>query len=413
MKAAPRHPWAILASVVMLVTLLLSAPARLEAGPVKIGYLDSFTGGLSVYGIPARDAFMIAVEEWNAKGGAGGRKIEVVTRDEQGRADTAVRAARELYLDEKVDFVVGITSSASGVAIADLTKQLKRLVILTGAFSSRIIDEFGHRHIAKVSMNSVKESYTLAQYLRKQPWKKYYLLGQDYEYGRVALSAAMEILRKDRAEITTAGQAFAPFGTADYAPFITAALGANPEVVLTSLVGPDVNTFLTQAQPFGFLDKTRLVGFVLAEVHATVPMGEKYPARIATTSNFPFYLIDTPEAKAFVRKFRQRTGHWPNNNALFGYNAANFLFTAIEKANSTDTEKVIDALQGLTIGAPTGRLTLRACDQQVMNPDWVGTTDRVDPELKFVVIKDALKVEGPEGWRSCEEIKQLRAAPKR
>ena len=67
-----------------------------------------------MYGIPARDAFMIAVEEWNAKGGAGGRKIEVVTRDEQGRADTAVRAARELYLDEKVDFVVGITSSASG-----------------------------------------------------------------------------------------------------------------------------------------------------------------------------------------------------------------------------------------------------------------------------------------------------------
>ncbi len=413
MKVPPSLHWAISILGLMLIILLLAPPAHLAAVSTKIGYLDSFTGGLSVYGIPARDAFMIAVEEWNAKGGAGGRKIEVVTRDEQGRADTAVRAARELFLDEKVHFVVGITSSASGVAIADLTKQLKRLVILTGAFSSRIIDEFGHRYIAKVSMNSVKESYTLAQYMRKQPGKRYYLLGQDYEYGRVALSAAMEFLKKDRPDITTVGQAFAPFGTADYTPFITAALGANPEIVLTSLVGPDVNTFLAQAGPFGFLGKTRFVGFVLAEVHATVPMGEKYPARITTTSNFPFYLIDTPEVKTFVGKFRQRTGQWPNNNALFGYNAANFLFTAIEKANSTDTEKVLDALQGLTIGAPTGRLTMRACDQQVMNPDWAGTTDRFDPELKFVVIKDALRVEGPEGWRSCEEIKQLRAAAKR
>jgi branched-chain amino acid transport system substrate-binding protein len=336
-----------------------------------------------------------------------------VTRDEQGRADTAVRATRELFLDERVDFVVGITSSASGVAIADLTRQLKRLVILTGAFSSRIIDEFGHRYIAKVSMNSVKESYTLAQYQKKQPAKRYYLLGQDYEYGRVALSAAMDILRKDRSDITVVGQAFAPFGTADYTPFITAALGANPEVILTSLVGPDVNTFLTQAQPFGLLGKTRFTGFVLAEVHATVPMGEKYPAGITTTSNFPFYLIDTPEAKAFVKTFRERVGQWPNNNALFGYNAATFLFTAIEKARATDTEKVIDGLQGLTIGAPTGQLTMRACDQQVLNPDWVGTTDRFDPALKFVVIKDAFRVEGPEGWRSCEEIKQLRAAAKK
>lgn len=404
-----------LASVLGLVSgsLLTVAPARPEAASIKIGYLDSFTGGLSVYGIPARDAFMLAVDEWNSKGGVAGRKIEVVFRDEQGRADTAVRAARELFLDERVDFVVGVTSSASGVAIADLTKQLKRLVILTGAFSSRIIDEFGHRYIAKASMNSVKESYTLAQHLKKQPWKRYYLLGQDYEYGRVALSAAMEILKKDRPGIQVVAEAFAPFGTADYTPFITAALGANADVVLSSLVGPDVNTFITQAKPFGLFEKTRFVGFVLAEIHATVAMGDKYPAGVTTTSNFPFYLIDTPEAKSFVEKFRQRTGHWPNNNAVFGYNAANFLLTAIGKAKSTDTEKTIEALQGLTIDAPTGPITMRACDQQAMNPDWVGTTDRFDPEFKFVVIKGAIKVAGPEGWRSCEEIARLRAAAKK
>ncbi|MFQ5520544.1 MAG: ABC transporter substrate-binding protein [Candidatus Methylomirabilia bacterium] len=413
MKGLPRFYWVTSTLTLMLVGLLLGAPADSEGASVKIGYLDSFTGGLSVYGIPAREAFMIAVDEWNAKGGIDGRKIEVASRDEQGRADTAVRAARELFLDEKVSFVVGITSSSSGIAMADLTRQLRRLVILTGAFSSRIIDEFGHRYIAKASMNSVKESYTLAQYLRKQPFKKYYLIGQDYEYGRVALSAAMDILKKERPEIKVVGETYAPFGTADYTPFITAALALKPDVVITSLVGPDVNTFLTQARPFGLLDKARLVGFVLAEVHATVAMGEKYPPGISTTSNFPFYAINTPESRGFVKKFRTKTGNWPNNNAVFGYNAANLLFTAIDKANSTDTEKVIDALQGLTITGPTGRVTMRACDQQAMNPDWVGTTDRIDPKLGFMVIKDVIKVDGPQGWRSCREIAKLRARAKR
>src|SRR5271157_3916476 len=113
-------------ATVLLAALLVLFPAAAKAEPpIKVGIIDTYTGPATTYTYDVRDAFRLAVDELNAKGGILGRKIEFTTRDDKFKVDLALSMAKELVMNEKVDILMGTINSAGALAVSEFCKTEK------------------------------------------------------------------------------------------------------------------------------------------------------------------------------------------------------------------------------------------------------------------------------------------------
>jgi branched-chain amino acid transport system substrate-binding protein len=145
-----------------------------------------------------------------------------------------------------------------------------------------------------------------------------------------------------------------------------------------------------------------------ATEHSTLaPQGADAPEGVYGTANYHFYYPETAENKAFVEEFRKVYNRYPKVGALYGYATAEYFARAFEKAGRTDTEKFIDALEGMVIDSPVGKLELRGCDHQVLYPMYFGVTKKV-PQYEFLIASDIVTVPAKEYMMTCDEIKALR-----
>ena len=129
------------------------------------------------------NGWQMAVDEFNAKGGLKGRKIEIITRDDKFKPDEGLSHARELLLKEKVDFLGGTTNSAVTLAIGEFVKAKKKLFMVSISRSHRITGEKGHRYIFRGCPSADLECLAGGFYASSMPFKNYYMIGEDYEYG--------------------------------------------------------------------------------------------------------------------------------------------------------------------------------------------------------------------------------------
>jgi branched-chain amino acid transport system substrate-binding protein len=123
--------------------------------------------------------------------------------------------------------------------------------------------------------------------------------------------------------------------------------------------------------------------------------------------DYHFYYPDLSANKRFVKAFEAAYGHPPGFPAFHGYNTANFIAAAYEKAGSVDKEKFIDAMEGLKIDSPVGKIEMRACDHQVIMPMFLGVT-KLSPEKGVAISSDILTLRGAEVMPSCKEIMEAR-----
>ena len=125
------------------------------AEPIKFGFLHSLSGGTGqVYGIPDQEAAKMAVEEINKAGGVLGRPLEMIARDDKLNPENAVREAKDLILNQKVQWIQGTVSSAVALAVSAYCKEAKVPFIVTNAQSAAITDEKGHRYCFRISTNT-------------------------------------------------------------------------------------------------------------------------------------------------------------------------------------------------------------------------------------------------------------------
>jgi branched-chain amino acid transport system substrate-binding protein len=140
---------------VLLATLLFLYPAAAKAEPpLKVGIIDTYTGPPTTYTYDVRDAFKLAVDEINAKGGVLGRKIEFTTRDDKFKVDIGLSMAKELVMNEKVDILMGTINSAATLAISEFCKTEKIPFMVTFSKSDKITGEKGHRYVFSVTENT-------------------------------------------------------------------------------------------------------------------------------------------------------------------------------------------------------------------------------------------------------------------
>jgi branched-chain amino acid transport system substrate-binding protein len=398
----------------ILIFMLAFIPGLAGAEkPIKIGLIDVYSGAGAAFGKPALNGWKMAVDEFNEKGGLNGRKIELIVRDDKFKPDEALSHARELVIKEQVDFLAGTTNSSCALAVSEFAKKNKKLFMVSISRSHRITGEKGHEYIFRGCPSADLECLAGGIYAASKPFKRWLIIGEDYEYGHSAAENFWKGLASHKKDVEKVGEIWIKLGETDYTSYLTSAMSQKPDAVCIAFGASGLVPFVKQANLFGLFDKIPVFAFGLADSVFAKALGKDMPINVYGGSNYLWYYPATPANKAFVEKTKKLyDDSYPTGIGLFGgYSSAKFLTEAILKAGSVDTQKVIQALEGLTIQTVIGPITMRGCDHQAITPTFWGKLENVSgfpfPVIKEIVITSAEKV-----MPTCQEIAELRKAVK-
>ena len=389
------------------LALLFPANASFAKDAIKVGIVDCYSGPPSTYTNDVRDAFNMAVDGINAEGGVLGKKIEFVTRDSKFKVDLGLSAAKELIMKEEVDILMGTINSALALAISDLCRKEKIPFLATFSKSAKITGEKGHRYVFSITENTALAGKAAAVGLAKRDFINYWIAGDDYEYGHAIADGVWNNLKKLKPEVQLLGESWWKVGEPDFTPYITAILLTNADAVIVATGGRDCVPFLKAAQATGFNKRFPFYMHTAVELSTLKPLGLDAPEGVIGTSNYFYYYPETPENKKFVETFEKAYGRKPAVGAVYGLLTAEYIRKAYEKAGKIDTEKFIDALEGLTVDSPVGPVTMRAYDHQAMLPMYMGTTKKADG-YDHLIAADIVTIPGDQVMPDVEEIKKAR-----
>jgi branched-chain amino acid transport system substrate-binding protein len=401
-----RSLWALVCTLVTAGLAVYATPG-MGADPIKIGIVDTYTGPASSYSNDVLDGFRLVVDQTNAKGGVLGRQITFVTRDDKFKPDLGTTAAKELIMREKVDLLMGTINSAVSLNVSELAKKEKIPFLVTFGKSAKITGEKGHRYVVAMNENTEMIGRGAAVALAKLPYVKYWIAGDDYEYGHSVADALWNHLKKLKPDVQKVGESWWKVGEPDFTPYITSILSAKPDAVIVATGGAGCVPFLKAAKTTGFHEQVPFFMHTAIEMSTLKPLGADAPAGVLGTSNYFFYFPETPENKQFVEEFKKAYNRYPSAGALMGYLTGRFIVKAYEKAGAVDSEKFIDAIAGLSMDSPVGKVTVRKADQQIMLPIFMGKTKKL-PEYEFFTAGDIVTIPAEELMPSEDEILKMR-----
>lgn len=390
----------------LLLSLAAFTPAP-AADSIHVGIVDCYSGPASTYTNDVLDGFKLVVDEVNARGGVLGQQITYTTRDSKFKVGLGLSAAKELIMKEDVDILMGTINSGLALAISDLCKKEKIPFFATFAKSAKISGEKGHRYVFSMNENTAMIGKAAAHGLALKPYRKYWIAGDDYEYGHALADGVWRNLKLLKPEVKLLGESWWKVGEPDFTPYITSILAAAPDCVIVATGGRDCVPFLKAAKATGFNDKVPFYMHTATELSTLKPLGLNAPEKVIGSSNYHFHYPDTEANRAFVKAFEKAYGRRPKVGALYGYCTARLIIKGFNQAAAVDTEKFIDNIEGMTIDSPVGPLTMRAFDHQMMFPMFMGSTARIDG-YDFLMPVDLVTIPGTDVIPPIEEIKQAR-----
>lgn len=406
-----RH-WRKIVGAVTIIVLAATPVLAQEKKPIKMGLLYSLSGMAAVVTQGTVYAHEIAAEEINAKGGLlGGRKIEYVVRDDKLKPGEAVKEFRRMVTRDQVDFVMGVISSGVALAVSEVAKEMKVLFVDSIAQTAALTEEQGHHYVVRTNTNTVVIGRTAALAAAKGPWKSYYFIGPDYEYGHRVNDDFWEFLQHKNPGVQKVGELWPKLGEGDFSSHITTILNAKPDAVFSSLWGADVIAFIKQAKTYGFFDKVQFISTGSGDLDILKPLGADMPDNVMATFQYAFDLPIKGKEQAneeFVAKFKQRAGYEPKSGDVVGYYATYMMADAIERAGTTETEALIKALRGGKFNTLLGDVTIRDFDGQATFGYHTGLT-YTNPNYPFKRLKDVVRAEGEEVLHTKEEVEKARA----
>jgi branched-chain amino acid transport system substrate-binding protein len=361
-----------------------------DDGPIRIGVLYPTSGMGQTSGAPALLGHEMMVDRINAEGGLLGREVISIHRDSQSDPATATALARELISRDNVHFLIGGLTSAEGQAISGVARQEGVIYIATIPKTTEITDaSHFHPYVFRTAANTNTEAKSAAMLVAQLGHDRICTILFDYSYGHSLDVPFREHIQQLRPTAEIVYQAWPVLETTDFTTDITNLLNAGCEVVFSGIWSSNFPTFAKQAQPFNFFDQVEFV--TAGEVgtpEISEEMGVSMPEGIWANSYQLFYYPDTPEHRAYVDELSTRTGRThPHSFPITGYIGMQFLAEAIRKAGTTDTQSVIDALEGLTISTPIGEQTIRASDHQANRGQfWGRMAPSPDPNYPYLIM---------------------------
>ncbi|MGH8801365.1 MAG: ABC transporter substrate-binding protein [Casimicrobiaceae bacterium] len=355
---------AVAATLAVAFALAASTPSLAQDNTIRIGVDTPLSGTYAPIGQQVKWGLELAVKEINAAGGVMGRPLKLFYEDGEANPAVAVQKAEKLFQVDKVDFLTGTVNSGATLAVGQTAERNHRLMATTVSFADSITGDKCSPNVYRVNARAGQQSAALAAWLaRAKPKARVFFLGPDYEMGRSTVAAFKTAAQQKGA--VAAGEVFAPLGNKDYSPFFGQIRAAHPDVLYTSVAGNDTVRLFTQLDEFGLLKNLQVVGASGTVTSQNMGAIEKAAEGFVTGVGYSTE-IDTPENRKFVAAFKAAYNTPPDLYGADSYGVLYFYKAAVEKAHSTDADKLRTAMANLQWMTPQGTKTMRAGDHQAV-----------------------------------------------
>ena len=392
-------------AVVAAAVALWGTAAHAQAQkPIRIGEINSYKAQ-PAFLEPYKKGMELAVEEINAAGGVNGRKLELITRDDNANPGDAVRAAEELISREGVEVLAGSFLSNIGLALTDFAKQKKFFFLAGEPLTDKIVWQNGNRYTFRLRPNTYMQSAMLVPEAAKLKKKRWVVVYPNYEYGQSAAATFKAMLKKLQPDVEFLPDQATPLGKVDAGSVVQALADAKPDAIYNVLFGADLSKFVREGNTRGLFKDREVVSLLTGEPEYLDPLKDEAPNGWIVTG-YPWYGIQTPEHKAFFLAYQGKYKDNPRLGSVVGYTTIKSLAEGMKKAKSTDTEKMIAAFRNLQVPTPFGTITYRAEDQQSTMGAFIGKTRNDNGKGTMV---DYRYLDGAKYLPGGDEVKKIRA----
>ena len=329
----------------------LAAPGVLAQAnaPIRIGFLNTFTGGLAYAGQAHSNGANLYFDSINWT--VAGRKIELIKEDDQFNPQVGLQKVKKLVESDNVDLIMGVQASNVALAVLNYMKQQKAFYVVTGAGTDAITWD-RYPYLFRTSISTYQLSTPMANYVYDNLGKEVVTTSSDYAGGR-------DVIAQFRGPYLAKGgkvlkEIWPPLGTTDFSAYLTDIKSINPPVTYDFMPGADAVRFIQQYSEFGLKEHAPLTGFTIIDSQTVSALGK---AAIGVISALTFVdTVDNPEAKKFVADYRAKFNSSPDLFADYAYVGAKVIADAIQATggNTSDKDKLAEAMAKVQFKAPRG-----------------------------------------------------------
>ncbi|WP_243614300.1 ABC transporter substrate-binding protein [Shimia aestuarii] len=324
--------------------LLATASAALMASAamaeVKVGMITTLSGGGAGLGIDVRDGFMLAIEQ------SGRDDIEVVIEDDQRKPDIAVQLADKMIQSEKVDVLTGIIWSNLAMAVVPASVAQGKFYLSPNAGPSALAGKGCHENYFNVAWQNDNLHEAAGAYANTAGYKNSFILAPNYPAGKDALTGYKRFFGGD-----LAGEVYTKLGQTDYAAEIAQIRASGADSVFFFLPGGMGISFLKQYADSGV--DLPVVGPAFSFDQGILQAVGDAALGVVNTSQWNKD-IDNPTNAAFVESFSAKYGRLPSLYASQGFDTANLLISAVDKADVSDADAFRAALEAAEFDSTRG-----------------------------------------------------------
>ncbi len=334
--------------LVLLAALLASGTVQAQSGPsggeIRIGVLSDMSGVLADTGGPGSTlAAQMAAEDF-AAAEKPSFEVRVISSDHQNKADIAASTARRWFDQDRIDLIVDIPNSAAALAVLNIAREKNRMVIVTGAVTSRITEE----DCAPTVLHWVYDSYatagTTARAVTRQGNKSWFFITSDYVGGYALEEDAMNGVTGQGG--TVLGRIRHPFPESDFSSFLLTAQASGAKVIGTANAGVDTTNLIKQAAEFGLNKVMDLAATVLfiTDVHSLGLASAQ--GMFLTTA---FYWDYDDKTRAWARRFYARAGKMPTMVHAGVYSGVLHYLKSVQRGGSRDVARVLKEMRSAPV----------------------------------------------------------------
>lgn len=366
-----------------LFTALMGASAAHAADPevFKIGGVVSLSGTYGIFGEDMRKGVEIAIAERGGK--VLGKPIQVTWEDDETKPQPAVQKATRLIADGS-QMIFGAVSSASTIAIMNITKQRKIPHLVTMSADDKITTPGASRYTFRTSNTLGMEQRMALGYSKEQKLKRVYGVTADYQ----ATRDSWEWYRKEaeKAGIEIVGADFPPLGNRDYSSIVDKIARSNADGVALFMTGSDAVTMVKQAGQVNLGKTRKIFGPVIADETMATGVG---PTSLGVNSGVRYHFtVENAPNKKFVEAFRKKYNEYPSSAAGEAYDGMSWWLDVVEKTGSWDKEKWVDAFaNSVRDNSVEGRKEMKACDHQARQDGLWGEVVAGKPPYPAYIMK--------------------------
>ena len=328
-----------LVAVMGAAGLAVSAMQAHAQDKVKIGFITDMSSLYAdVEGKNGALAIQMAIDDFGGK--VLGKPIELLTQDHQHKPDIAATKAREWIDTQNLTMLFGGTNSGVALALAKVAQEKKRVYINNGAGSSALTNEQCSPYTIHYAYDTVALAKGTGGAVVDNGGKDWFFLTADYAFGHSLEADTTKVIKAKGGNVK--GSVRHPLNASDFSSFLLQAQNSKAQILGLANAGGDTINAIKAAREFGINKSMKMAGLLvfLTDIHS---LGLKNTEGLLLTSSWDWNLND--ETRAFGRKFQAKTKRMPTDIQAANYSATTNYLKAVEKAGTTDADKVMAVLK--------------------------------------------------------------------